>query len=156
MSPILLCRFLCALRKGIYSHKWWTHSILHSAPRVKQPAHHFHTSTNSQTAERIPSCSHISRSHRAVELDRFPLAAGGGERSAPNIAGWFLFSFILGFAFGSVEPVRRVNVIRNSCKCCRAVREPAVPICTAWKMERNNNFLINTVIVNIFNTKLFI
>jgi hypothetical protein len=30
-----------------------------------------------------------------VELDRFPLAAGGGERSALNILESFLFSFML-------------------------------------------------------------
>ena len=35
-----------------------------------------------------------------MELDRFQLAAGGGERSAPNILEQFLFSFMLGLRFG--------------------------------------------------------
>jgi hypothetical protein len=35
--------------------------------------------------------------HRAVELDRFKLAAGGGERIGPNMLLRLLFSFMLGF-----------------------------------------------------------
>lgn len=35
-----------------------------------------------------------------MELDRFTLAAGGGERSVPNILESFLFSFMLGLRSG--------------------------------------------------------
>jgi len=43
--------------------------------------------------------------HWAVELDRFPLAAGGGERSAPNILESFLFSLKLGLRSGGAKSV---------------------------------------------------
>ena len=46
--------------------------------------------------------------HWAVELDRFQLAAGGGERSGPDMVLWLLFSFMLGMRGG--ETLRRVNV----------------------------------------------
>ena len=35
-----------------------------------------------------------------MELDRFHLAAGGGERSGPNMLLWLLFSFMLGLCAG--------------------------------------------------------
>jgi len=37
---------------------------------------------------------------QSVELDRFPLAAGGGERNALSILEQFLFSFMLGLRSG--------------------------------------------------------
>ena len=36
------------------------------------------------------------------------------------------------FAFGRGETVRRLNVIRNCSKCCRTLREPAMPTCTGF------------------------
>jgi len=45
---------------------------------------------------------HTSLTHTvqwAVELDRFQLAAGGGEWSGPNMSLWLLFSFMLGSAW---------------------------------------------------------
>jgi hypothetical protein len=38
--------------------------------------------------------------HWAVELDRFPLAAGGGERIALSILESFLFTFVLALRSG--------------------------------------------------------
>jgi len=48
--------------------------------------------------------------HRAVELARFQLAAGGGERSGPNVLLWFLVSFLLGLRGGWGEALHRLNV----------------------------------------------
>lgn len=46
-----------------------------------------------------------------MELARFLLAAGGGERSEPNMLQSLLFTFLLGLRVGWGEPVRRPNVI---------------------------------------------
>jgi hypothetical protein len=70
-------------------HKWCLHSVLPLAPRAKQPALHM---------DHVCSTQHTV--HWAVELDRFPLAAGGGERSGPNMLLWLLFSFMLGLRGG--------------------------------------------------------
>ena len=48
--------------------------------------------------------------HWAVELDRFLLAAGGGERSGPNMLLWLLFSFMLGLCVGWGGTLRCLNV----------------------------------------------
>ncbi len=47
-----------------------------------------------------------------MDLDRFQLAAGGGERSGPNVSLWLLFSFMLGLrvADGWGETLRHMNV----------------------------------------------
>ena len=45
-----------------------------------------------------------------MELARFQLAAGGGERSGPNVLLWFLVSFLLGLRGGWGETLRRLNV----------------------------------------------
>jgi len=79
-------------------HKWCVHSILPLAPRAKQPALHIYaydTRYTEEASNRLsPQYKHAA--HRAVELARFQLAAGGGERSGPNMLLWFLFSFMLG------------------------------------------------------------
>jgi len=48
--------------------------------------------------------------HWAVELARFLLAAGGGERSGTNMLLWLLFPFMLGLNGGWGEISRRLNV----------------------------------------------
>ena len=59
--------------------------------------------------------SNTKRVHWAVELDRFHLAAGGGERNGPNLLLWPLFSLILGL----VE-VGGIFVMSESVRnCCR-------------------------------------
>jgi hypothetical protein len=45
-----------------------------------------------------------------VELARFVLAAGGGERSGPNMLLWLLFSFMLGLRGGGGATIQRRNV----------------------------------------------
>jgi hypothetical protein len=88
------------------------HSILPLAPRAKQPALHIHT-WNTRYIEEL-TCFHSNinthAEHWAVELGRFRLAAGGGERSGPNMALWLLFSFMLGFRGGWGETLSRVIV----------------------------------------------
>jgi len=124
---------LCIRWKGIYSHKWCMHSILPIAPRVKQPALHCHTYINSHLGVSIVSWSRRdTKPQRAAELDRFPLAAGGGERSAPNISGVISVFLTLGLRLGGGTTVRRLKVIRNCSKRYRSLREPAVPICIGF------------------------
>jgi len=50
-----------------------------------------------------------------MELARFPLAAGGGERSGPDMLQWCLFSFMLGLrgGWGWGEALRHNERIRN-------------------------------------------
>jgi hypothetical protein len=47
--------------------------------------------------------------HWAVELARFVLAAGGGERSEPNMVQWFLMYFLLGLPGGWGETLHGPN-----------------------------------------------
>jgi len=74
-----------------------------------------------------------------VELARFTLAAGGGERSAPNILQLFLFSFMLRVRFrvrgGSISSAERdqkplqmlrVTAWANSANMHWFVAEPCV------------------------------
>ena len=46
----------------------------------------------------------------AMELARFPLVAGGGEWSGPNMLQWCLFWFMLGLCGGWGEILRHMNV----------------------------------------------
>jgi hypothetical protein len=135
LSRILLYRFLCTIRKGIYSHKWCMHSILPIAPRVKQPAPHFHTSINSQTAELIPTCSHFSTQTSVTPgCGTRPVSIGSRRRrvECAEHSGVISVFVHVRFAFGRREPMRRLNVIRNSSKCRRTLREPTMPICTGF------------------------
>jgi hypothetical protein len=76
--------------------KWCVHAILPVAPRVKQPVLHIHAKyTLQDVTATLTHCLHWD-----VELARFVLAAGGGERSGPNMLLWLLFSFILGLRGG--------------------------------------------------------
>ena len=73
-------------------HKWCVQFILPLAPRAKQPSVHIHTAK-----KHLIDCHKLKHTvHGAVELARFLLAAGGGERSGPNMLLWLLFSFKLG------------------------------------------------------------
>ena len=98
--------------------KWRVHSILPLAPRAKQPALHIHfydTRYSEETSDRL-SYQYEHTVHWAVELARFQLAAGGGERSGPNMLLWLLFSFMLGLRrvggnIASCESVRNVSYV---------------------------------------------
>ena len=83
-------------------HKWCVHSIPLLAPRETQPALHMYTFDARYTEEASDrlSLQYKHTAHRAVELARFRLAAGGGERSGPNMLLWLLFSFMLGLRGG--------------------------------------------------------
>jgi hypothetical protein len=67
--------------------------------------------------------------HGAVELARFHLAAGGGERSGPNMLLWLLISFMLGlrglggggYNFVMSERVRNCSHVNGT------LREPTMP-----------------------------
>jgi len=80
--------------------KWCAHSIPPLAPRAKQPALHIHTCNQYRIQRRKVVTVIRTQVHWAVELDRFHLAAGGGERSGPNMLLWLLFSFMLGLCAG--------------------------------------------------------
>jgi hypothetical protein len=81
------------------------HSVLPLGPRAKQPDPHVHAKCTLQGV--TAALSHCL--HGAVELTRFVLAAGGGERSGPNML-WLLFSFMLGLREGWGGTLHRLNV----------------------------------------------
>ena len=87
------------------------HSILPLAPRAKQPTLHIYTFDTQYTEEASDGLSlqYEHAAHRAVELARFQLAAGGGERSGRNML-WLLFAFMLGLFRDWGETLRLVNV----------------------------------------------
>ena len=63
-----------------------------------------------------------------VELARFRLAAGGGERTWPYMLLWIVFSFMLGFVWwvcGGKHYVFWTN--QKLFSCCGTLREPAKP-----------------------------
>jgi len=76
------------------------HLILPFAPRVKQPVLHFTHALTHKAFHQVVVAKLQHRPHWSVELDRFQLAAGGDERSVPNILESFLFSFMLGLHSG--------------------------------------------------------
>jgi hypothetical protein len=57
--------------------------------------------------------------HWAVELARFPLVAGGGERSAPNMLQLFLFSFMLGLRLGGGGKISSPRRVQKSLQMSR-------------------------------------
>ena len=130
MSRILIYCFLCTIRKGVYTHKWCMHSILPLAPRVKQPAAHFHNA-HKFTDTRTRS---IMQPYQSVTpgCGTRPVSIGSRRRRTECAEHCGVISVFVHvrFAFGRGEPVRRLNVIRNCCKCCRTLCEPAVSICT--------------------------
>jgi hypothetical protein len=96
---ILSCSWNTRWRR-IYNNKWCVYSIFPIASRVNHPALHLHTDT---LISRRGSVAIGTPKHWplwAVELDRFPLAAGGGERNAPNMLELLLFRFLLGLHRG--------------------------------------------------------
>ena len=79
-------------------HKWCVHSVLPVATRVKQPTHVNTQNINCNTEESVfcaltgtQTHTHAHTVHLAVELTRFQLTAGGGERSGPNMSMWFCY-----------------------------------------------------------------
>jgi hypothetical protein len=95
-------------------HKWCVHSILPLAPRAKQPVRHVYTCSHYriQWRQHLISCHTNTNTtvHWAVELAQFRLAAGGGERSGPNMLLWLLFSFVLGLRGGRGATLWCLNV----------------------------------------------
>jgi hypothetical protein len=76
--------------------KCCVHSILPLGVRAKQPDLHVHAKyTLQDVTATLPHSLPW-----AVDLARFVLAAGGGERSGPNMLLWLLFSFMLGLLGG--------------------------------------------------------
>jgi hypothetical protein len=165
LSRILLYRFLFTIRKGIYSHKWCMHSNLPIASRVKQPAPHFHTSINSQTAELVPSCSHFSTQTSVTPgCGTRPISIGSRRRRAECAEHCGVISIFVHvrFAFGrgnqcvvwtwsEIVPNVAGHYVSQQCQYALVSLESH-----AWKVERNNIFLVNKVIVYVFNTQLFI
>jgi hypothetical protein len=76
--------------------KWCVHSILPLGTRAKQPDLHVHARCTLQDV--TATFEHCL--HWAVALARFVLAAGGGERSGPNMLLWFSVRFHVRFAWG--------------------------------------------------------
>jgi hypothetical protein len=125
--------------RGASTPKWCVHSVLSLDPRAKQPNLHVHAKYTLQSvAATLTHCLHWD-----VELDRFVLAAGGGERSGPNMLLWLLFSFVLGLCVcvggGGLSSPERV---RNCHSCYGTLREPKMPnahaqlcLCTPMRLE---------------------
>lgn len=70
--------------------------------------------------------------HWAVDLARFLLAAGGGERSDPNMLQSFLFTFLLGLRVGWEGTSATPECDRNHYTCYRSLREPTMPVCNGF------------------------
>jgi hypothetical protein len=93
-----------------------------------------------------------------MELDRFPLAAGGDERSAPNILESFLFSLMLGLRSGRSKE-RFVRTCSEIAPNVGTVREPAMPICSGFVCKpclnnRKTFFLLGTQVILKILTEL--
>jgi hypothetical protein len=85
--------------------KWCVQSIPPLGPRAKQPDFHVHAKCTLQdVTATLTRCLHWD-----VELARFVLVAGGGERSGPNML-WLLFSFMVRLSGGWGETFRRLSV----------------------------------------------
>jgi hypothetical protein len=146
-----------AKQRDASTPKWCVHTILPLGPRAKQSDLHVHAKyTLQDVTATLTHCLHW-----AVELARFVLAAGGGERSARNML-WLLFSFMLGLLGkgGGGEPLiawtcqklplmLRVTTWANNAKCACGI-VPFLQPC-AWNLlwrtyildlnKRTENFL---------------
>jgi hypothetical protein len=134
--------------------KWCVHSILPLGPRAKQPDLHVHAKCTLQDV--TATLTHCL--HWAVELARFVLAAGGGERSGPNMLWWLLFSFMLGLRGGWGETFHRLNVSETathvtghyvSQQCQMRMR------CCAFVQPCSWNFLRSTFWIWIRGLRIF-
>ena len=100
------------------------HSILPLTPRAKQPALHIHTK---YTLSDVPATLYtLGCGVRPV------LAAGGGERSGPNVLWWLLFSFMLGLRLGWGE-LSSPERVRNCYSRYGTLREPNMPY-AHWRL----------------------
>jgi len=163
-------------------HKWCVHSILPVAPRVKQPIHVNTQNINYTTENKKLLCCpdrnintkhvHTHTVQWAVELDRFQLAAGGGERSGPNMSLWLLFSFMLGSAWRvggnivSCERVRNCSHVTGLCvsqqcqlrigrcvKPCALNSLPCYWISCRFYIEREDKKFKNVLAEKFFSLK---
>ena len=97
-------------------HKWCVHSVLPVAPRVKQLTQFNTTNINCNTEESVfcaltgtQTHTHAHTVHLAVELTRFQLTAGGGERSGPNMSMWFCYVHVRWVGGGNIASCERVR-----------------------------------------------
>jgi hypothetical protein len=152
-------------------HKWCVYSILPLAPRAKQPALHNYTFDTPYTEAATDKLSqqYEHTACRAVELVRFQLAAGGCERSEPNMLLWLLFSFMLGFRGGWGKHCV-IWTCQKLLSCYGTLRERTMPTAhwllykavrlklarmsgrgTDWiQVTRTENFGYFNVLLNIF------
>jgi hypothetical protein len=110
----------------IYNHKWCVHSILPLG--FEWSGSSFLHMRRDNASDHFAMATPNHSTHWAVELARFPLAAGGGKRSVLNVLELFLFSFVLCLRQGGGTSCRP-NVIRNGYKCYGTLREPTMTIC---------------------------